>query len=121
MTDPEQESPDANSDDLAHLLSRIQTQQETIDYLVQYIERVEAQLTDRIRDLESSASLATEGNSVDGATVEWAILSGTKRLKAWNDLDQFVTSLVHRHRLGHVIRPCWYLHDSAVEELTVLW
>ncbi|NUS72881.1 MAG: DUF4913 domain-containing protein [Corynebacteriales bacterium] len=119
-TGPERE------EDIERLVNLIQTQQETIDYLVQYIERVEAQLNDRIDAAEQAAPAAGGGGGGGGAgggptPVDWSSISGPKRLKAWHDLSNFVEGVVQRFSIQLEILPCWWQHGDAVEELTALW
>jgi hypothetical protein len=53
--------------------------------------------------------------------VDWFTVSGHERLLAWQGLAQFVETLVFRYGLQLEIRPCWWRHAEAVEELTALW
>ena len=114
--------------EIERVVGLVQTQQETIDYLVQYIERVEAQLNDRIDNVESSpaaAAAAPAGAAPQQAAgpdpIDWASISGQARVKAWNDLSRFTEGLVFRYSLQLEILPCWWMHGEAVEELTSLW
>ncbi|MGH3545403.1 MAG: DUF4913 domain-containing protein [Mycobacteriales bacterium] len=124
------EPPAQNNAEVERVVGLVQTQQETIDYLVQYIERVEAQLNDRIDTVESSPAAAAAPAAPAGAApqqasgpdpIDWATISGTDRVKAWNDLSGFVEGLVYRYSLQLEILPCWWMHGEAVEELTSLW
>jgi hypothetical protein len=53
--------------------------------------------------------------------IDWFAISGRERLMAWQGLAQFVEALVVRYNLQLEIRPCWWRHADAVEELTALW
>ena len=137
MTSPTADAGGLN-EEVERLVGLVQTQQETIDYLVQYIERVEVQLNDRIDTLESSGGPAPAaapppppggGGDPGGGQqqpagpdpIDWATISGEKRVQAWNDLSRFTEGLVYRYSLQLEILPCWWMHGEAVEELTSLW
>jgi hypothetical protein len=53
--------------------------------------------------------------------VDWFRVSGPERLAAWQGLALFVEALVYRYNLQLELRPCWWQHGDAVEELTALW
>ncbi len=117
----------AHDAEIERVVGLVQTQQETIDYLVQYIERVEAQLNDRIDTVETSGAAPADpgGGTPQQAAgpdpIDWASISGQDRIKAWNDLSTFTEGLVYRYSLQLEILPCWWMHGEAVEELTSLW
>ncbi|MGI8646994.1 MAG: hypothetical protein DLM55_08440 [Acidimicrobiales bacterium] len=121
--------PAAQDAEIERVIGLVQTQQETIDYLVQYIERVEAQLNDRIDTVESAPSAAAAPTDAGAPAqpaagpdpIDWASISGPARIKAWNDLSRFTEGLVFRYSLQLEILPCWWMHGEAVEELTSLW
>lgn len=125
--DDELDIPREEDDDISRLVNLVQTQQETIDYLVQYIERVEAQLNDRIDALEQAGVGAGGGGGGAPAAgqaptpIDWSTLSGPKRLKAWHDLSNFTEGVVYRFNIQLEVLPCWWQHGEAVEELTALW
>ena len=140
MTSPTADADGLNeaglNEEVERLVGLVQTQQETIDYLVQYIERVEVQLNDRIDTLESSggaggaAAPPPAGGGADAGgqqqpagpdPIDWATISGEKRVQAWNDLSRFTEGLVYRYSLQLEILPCWWMHGEAVEELTSPW
>lgn len=117
------EATDA-TDETQRLLGLIRTQQETIDYLVQYIERVEVQLNDRIDSFEARPTAPPPppfGAGAQPKAIRWEALTGEQRRAAWLELNEFVTELVERHGMQQYIRPCWWRHGSAVEELTALY
>ncbi|HEX3733201.1 MAG TPA: DUF4913 domain-containing protein [Mycobacteriales bacterium] len=138
MTSPTQPGSDTDAaveqsnPEVDRLVGLVQTQQETIDYLVQYIERVEAQLNDRIDTIETSGGAAAPVMDAGGGggqqqqaagpdPIDWATISGPARIKAWQDLAGFVEGLVVRYSLQLEILPCWWMHGEAIEELTSLW
>ncbi|MGH3429632.1 MAG: DUF4913 domain-containing protein [Mycobacteriales bacterium] len=137
MTSPTQPGSDTDAaeeqsnPEVDRLVGLVQTQQETIDYLVQYIERVEAQLNDRIDTIETSGGAAPAADAGGGGgqqqqaagpdPIDWATISGQARIKAWQDLAGFVEGLVVRYSLQLEILPCWWMHGEAIEELTSLW
>lgn len=53
--------------------------------------------------------------------VDWLTVTGAERFAAWQGLAMFVETLVFRYNLQMDIRPCWWRHPGAVEELTALW
>jgi hypothetical protein len=53
--------------------------------------------------------------------VDWFSVSGPDRLAAWQGLAEFVEALVFRYNMQLEIRPCWWAHGAAIEELTALW
>lgn len=134
MTKPGDATEPEEDEDIARLVSLIQTQQETIDYLVQYIERVEAQLNDRI-DAAEQSGFGGGGGPGGGAPaggrgggpastptpIDWSAISGPTRLKAWHDLSAFTEGVVQRFSLQLEVLPCWWQHGDGVEELTALW
>lgn len=114
---------DSRDDDITRLDNLVQTQQETVDYLVQYIERVEAQLNDRVDAVEGSLvqSRKKEARPPTDDPVNWAGLDGASVISTRQALSDFVDYLVDRYGFRTDLRPCWYEHTTAVEELTALW
>ena len=53
--------------------------------------------------------------------VDWLQVAGRDRLMVWQGLAYFVEVIVHRYNLHAEVRPCWWQHPEAVEELTALW
>jgi hypothetical protein len=53
--------------------------------------------------------------------IDWSSISGRDRLDAWLGLAEFVECIVRRYNLALELRPCWWQHGDAVEELTALW
>jgi hypothetical protein len=111
----------ATDADLQRLTNLISTQQDTIDYLVQYIERVEAQLNDRINTVEVASRPTNTKTTSTGSPVDWSKLRGAARSAEWERLCAFVDRLVERNGLDRYVKPCWYKHSAAVEQLTGLW
>lgn len=98
-----------DSHDLAPLLDAIRMQQRSIDRLVHLLEERSAGTDDRA-DEEPRPKL-----------VDWFHVSGRERVAAWQGLARFVEAVVFRYNVQGEIRPCWWLHPPAVEELTALW
>ncbi|MFI9584115.1 hypothetical protein ACIHCQ_20235 [Streptomyces sp. NPDC052236] len=122
---PEATGATEAADETQRLVGLIQTQQESIDYLVQYIERVETHLNDRMDTFEArpAAPPPPLPPPFGGKPkpIRWETLTGEQRRAAWLELDEFVTELVERHGMQQYIRPCWWRHGFAVEELTALY
>lgn len=52
--------------------------------------------------------------------IDWLNISGDDRIMAWRELIEFVEIIVSRYNMHLVIRPCWWQHHEAIEELTAL-
>lgn len=105
------------------LTALIKTQQETIDYLVQYVERVEVHLNDRQDELSNRLDGKARASKVppDITPIDWLAMDAAAVAKARQGLTEFVDYLVDRHGFRAHVRPCWFEHAAAVEELTSLW
>jgi hypothetical protein len=53
--------------------------------------------------------------------IDWFDLSAEMSTTVWRRLGSFVEALVLRYNLQLELRPCWWKHGDAVEELTALW
>jgi hypothetical protein len=108
---------------LQRLVSAIEAQQATIERLVEIIDNEQRQRT------RPGAKPAGTGPDQPGprsdtpqpSVVNWERVRGRERLIAWRDLSAFVEVLVVRYGLQLELRPCWWQHPDAVEELTALW
>lgn len=107
--------------DVDRLVGLVQTQQETIDYLVQYIERVEVQLNDRIDAVEQPQRQPQTYHPQQPQPVDWLTIDRDLEEVTRRELAEFVDYLVTRQGLAPQVRTCWFLHDAAVEELTAVW
>ncbi len=111
--------------DMRELRAALATQQRSIDRLV-------ALLEDRARptgDVPPAPAAPEPPPPATGPTghpfpvgpIDWAAISGEERLIAWRELSEFIERLVYRYNLHLEIRPCWWRHTNAIEELTALW
>ncbi len=101
-------------DDLDRLLAAVEAQQRSIERLVAVLERREQQAP-RPPDQGAPAGELTP------TLINWLEIAGPQRLAAWEGLAAFVESLVVRYSLQIELRPCWWQHADAVDELTALW
>jgi hypothetical protein len=110
-----------DSAEVARLRDLVRRQQQLIDSLVRLVEPdadAPAPLDPPApRDADADAPAPAERDT----PVDWLRLSGAERLAAWQGLWRFVSVLVQRYRLQFDVRPCWWLHADAVDELTALW
>lgn len=121
-TESEPKTQTEATSDIDRLVGLIQSQQETIDYLVQYIERVEAQVNDRLDAVDNNVVKAHDSVLPPGKyPVNWANVAPDTAVATRQALADFVDFLVDRHGFRDHLRPCWYEHGTAVEELTALW
>ena len=104
------------SDELANL---VKTQQETIDYLLQYIERVEIQLNDRIDTLEAKPAPPQPPPQLPAPPPRFQATS-PEDPDLIERLSGFVVDTLEEHQLHHAILPCWYLHSAAIRELKAM-
>ncbi len=88
---------------------------ESVERLVQLIE------TERTPAAHGAGASTPEQPVPKPPPVDWFTVSGRDRLAAWQGLAEFVEAVVHRYGVQREIRPCWWLHPTAVEELTALW
>jgi len=114
------------NDLLQELINLVRAQQASIELQQQAIaslaELVEGQ--NRLPQLateKSSESAEPEKPDLRRKPVDWLSVTGRERLGAWQGLAYFVEVLVYRYNLHLEIRPCWWRHADAVEELTALW
>lgn len=112
------------------LLQEIMTnQQNRIDELAERVTGLEDLLGERRgADRRDQPEPVDPRRSSEPATaapkpVDWSAtnLTLSQRATLFGELAAFVDDLVSRHNLQDRIRPCWWRHSSAVEELTALW
>ncbi|MGC4876237.1 hypothetical protein ACLQ26_08250 [Micromonospora sp. DT43] len=105
--------------ELQRLAALVAAQQQVIDRLAVAVDGPPADAAE--------PSTSTDGVAPDAAAdgpsraVDWFTVSGAERLAAWTALARFVELLVFRYSLQLEIRPCWWRHPEAVEELAALW
>ena len=101
------------SDGLQAILDAIQAQQRSIDRLVEALQ------------LAALDKLTLDGVEPETKPavklINWMEINGEERLVAWHGLVSFVHTIVEHYGLQLTIRPCWWQHVDAVEELTALW
>jgi hypothetical protein len=109
------------STDLHQIVAAIQALQQTLERVVRLSEEHAR------RELEQLAANATPPEEEpppieepQAKPIDWFHVSGRDRLNAWRDLSAFVERLVIRYNMEAVVRPCWWQHPEAVEELTAL-
>jgi hypothetical protein len=101
------------SDELRQLRALVDSQQLVIDTMTQ-------QLQTKSAPHEAAPSKGSLSNPTD-TPIDWTTVSGAERVAAWQGLFQFVLDIVDRYGLYFDVRPCWWLHADAVEELAALW
>jgi Domain of unknown function (DUF4913) len=95
------------SDGLQAVLVAIQLQNQSIERLVAVLEK------DKAKEKEDALAAPT--------LIQWMDITGEERLAAWDGLVSFVEKIVVHYELQWTIRPCWWQHTDAIEELTALW
>lgn len=104
--------------ELQRLAALVAAQQEVIDRLVAAVERP----TEAAASPDATDKTASDSDTAAASRpVDWLTVSGPERLAAWTGLAEFVELLVFRYNLQLEIRPCWWRHTEAVEELAALW
>ena len=104
------------------LLELAQVQQRSIERLILLVNDHMA----RTPGSSADHKVETDGQETGkdepkGPPIDWARLTGDDRSAAWEGLASFVEALVGRYKLQWTIRPGWWRHSDAVEELTALW
>jgi hypothetical protein len=112
------------SDGLQAVLAAIQSQQQSIERLVRLLEEREelAESAPKTPPEKAKDAPGTAEEKPPGRTrIIWSQISGEQRTAAWYGLADFVEGLVKRYNMHLELRPCWWQHTDAVEELTALW
>lgn len=113
---------DEFSDGLQALLTAIKIQQNSIDHLVSLLQtREQAQAQSSEEPVAGPKAEPPKDESPARTRINWGTISGEERLAAWQGLAAFVEALVERYNMHLELRPCWWQHADAVEELTALW
>lgn len=122
------ESPDnsENAATIAHL-------RKLNEQLVDYIDRLEAKIGERVDVLEKSLDqqetritkrLASTESSAPAAAapkpVRWEELDPIASREMMQGVANFVELLVTRHGMQQHLQRCWFRHPAAIEELSAL-
>lgn len=118
----ESEDEDNIENMLSQLTAVMRRQQDTLNELTKGVD----QLKERIAKLESRPKTtdqkkSTDQKSAQWPTVDWHELSRAEQGDMLTELADFADELVWRYGLQDTLRPCWWRHDVAREELTSLW
>jgi hypothetical protein len=101
---------------MSDLADRLQSLVDAVRAQQQSIERLVAALPASSDQKEGGADDQSEPRLIN-----WLELRGEERRRAWQELAAFVERIVAHYELFWTVRPCWWRHNDAVEELTALW
>lgn len=103
-------------DKVEHLMTVMLRQQDTITKLTTGFDRMEK----RVKALESALE-TQKAAQAKWSTIDWYQLTERQKGEHLAELAKFATELVSRYGLQDALRPCWWRHEIAREELTSLW
>lgn len=73
------------------------------------------------RDRRATQRALAAAITYPSSPIDWFAITPTEETLVWRGLAAFVEMIVVRYNLAAEIRPCWWRHDEAVDELTALW
>lgn len=113
------------SAELQRLIAIVGAQQQSIERLVRLVEKGRSTADDgsakSAENDDKGEKEKEKEKEKKPRSVDWLTVTGRERLLAWQGLAQFVEALVFRFNMQLVVRPCWWMHPEAVEELTAIW
>lgn len=111
------------SHDLQRLLRLAEEQHQSIDRLVKVVEELLPKLPPASGGGAAPAEQKKEKEEEKKKEqpINWLELSYEERLELWEELTNFLETLIFRYNMQLEILPCWWKHNDAVEWVTALW
>jgi hypothetical protein len=101
------------TDGLQAIVDAVKAQEQSIEQLIGAL---------RLATLDKTVLEVPKTDEVPAQRlINWLEITGEERLAAWYGLVSFVHTIVEHYGLQLTIRPCWWQHVDAIEELTALW
>lgn len=103
--------------EVQQLLAAVHTQQQSIERLLRLLE---SQATPAVKPSDAADAPPATPEPSRRSPINWDRIRGDERRVAWRDVAAFTEMVVVRHSIQFDLRPCWWKHADAVEELTAL-